>query len=346
MDSLVVCIRDGKLEKAAQNQDVIGNNYDGDFEIGMAQNDNSYTGTATDYQPVDGFKRTITGLLERMKYMGGGLFDKDDDINFIIKAKPDNELLAAHKDNLMRANYPADNRPWNLIFGEIDIHEESHKFYKSPYPMPIPMQDSVSLYGPWVLELYDEDEGRFGKFHQNYHEIHPSEQIWWVNKRGRNRTIYMIMAADNSGRYNGRKDYTEYGNTKLVNLWQNSPFEAVFALPLKMNMKTESIVFEITEVAQKNVKRPSELPKNHFLVYKKDTLAQVILPNNSPCSISFENIGYDPHSYWSDTNTTVVNGFLVIRATIHSPNDYAGNLRLTVQEKRKAKMYKISTGLR
>ena len=40
------------------------------------------------------------------------------------------------------------------------------------------------LYGPWVQELYDDDENKIGvtKAHLDVHEIHPAEQFWRAEK--------------------------------------------------------------------------------------------------------------------------------------------------------------------
>jgi hypothetical protein len=334
IDVLETAKNDGKYRKAKQNQGVIGNDFYADFKIGMAQNDNPWqiSGTATDYQPIDGFKRTLTGKLLELRYNDG---IKDDDFNFIIEVDPKHELLVKHQNNIKRVNHGGINNtkyPWNVVYGEIDVFDDWHKYYKSPYSAPQELIDNVSLYGPWVLELYDSDE--IGKHHNNYHEIHPAEQVWWVKKRNNGDTFNFIMANDASGRFNGRGDYTAYKDTKVENLWVNTPLNGVFAIAFSFNPKVEKLNFRINTICQSGVKPTTTEPRLHYLTNQRDTLVSIEEVGEKMVAIDFENVGFLPRPLWEGDQTGVVSGFLLLKSTVYREE---GNLKLEVIETRTRK---------
>lgn len=331
IDVLETAKNDGKFRKAKQNQGVIGNDFYADFEIGMAQNDNPWqiSGTATDYQPIDGFKRTLTGKLLEFRYMDGV---KDDDLNFIIEVDPKHELLVKHQKNIKRVN----GRPWNVVFGEIDIFDNWHKYYKPPYSVPVAFIDNISLYGPWVLELYDRSENPIHplKKHGNFHEIHPAEQVWWVKKRNNGNTFNFIMANDASNRFDDRGDYTAYGNTKVENRWVNTPLNGVFAIAFSFNPKVEKLNFRINTICQSGVKPTTTEPRLHYLTNQRDTLVSIEEVGEKMVAIDFENVGFLPRPLWEGDQTGVVSGFLLLKSTVYREE---GNLKLEVIETRTRK---------
>ncbi|MFN8344455.1 MAG: transposase [Spirosomataceae bacterium] len=141
IDVMATAKNDGKYQKAKQNQGVIGNDFYTDFEIGMAQNDNPWqiSGTATDYQPIDGFKRTLTGkLLEHYIYDG----HKDHDFNFRIVVDPNHDLLVKHQNNIKRVNHGGMNngKPWNEVHGEIEILMIGTSIINLPTVCPAPVR--------------------------------------------------------------------------------------------------------------------------------------------------------------------------------------------------------------
>lgn len=143
-----------------------------------------------------------------------------------------------------------------------------------------------------------------------------------------------MMANDASKRFNNRGDYTAYGNTKVENLWVNTPLNGVFAIAFSFNPKVEKLNFRINTICQSGVKPTISEPRLHYLTHQRDTLISIEEVGEKMVTIDFENVGFLPRSLWENDQTGVISGFLLLKSTIYREE---GNLKLEVVETRPRK---------
>jgi hypothetical protein len=329
---------DGKYEKALNDQlGVIGNDYFGEQEIGMAIEQERRLNTR---YPIDGYKRTIKGKVV------GNYFrfyenpdDYDDDYHVEIEADFNDPLLIK---NRARLNAETNAKtPQNLILGEIDLHQ-SHKqnFLTYRDDMPAKSIDYACLYGPWIA-----DRGNYGfqSGHGTYFEIHPSEQIWWTEKRKTEIVYSLLSANDNSGHFNeADDDYDEEnGDRPLKNgAWVPKILNSVFAIPFSVQLHQGTKQFNLLQLSNRNAHKSTDV-KTQFLKYNGKTIISVInfSPQDDLIDIDFDNVGFETIlTHTSDNKNkidTVIKGFLLIKNKVGQAtekNDIAGHLLTLVTE--------------
>lgn len=78
------------------------------------------------------------------------------------------------------------------VLPEIDISDDVYINKLRKYTSNVPKQeiDFVGVFGPWV----------FDKGHMANVEIHPTEQVGWVNRIGNNEMYHLYTFLDNSNR--------------------------------------------------------------------------------------------------------------------------------------------------
>lgn len=326
-----VHFNDGWFETASKQEGVIGNNFNGAERIGFAIAENSY-GTSSDYYPVDGYKRCFCGGIKEYYFRDPGTFGKDDDLNILIQIDGNNSLINQHKNRLRDLLGQEYNKKLFEIEGEIDIADNFHRnFTKQADPdlyrtgiYSYLIGKKVCIYGAWVAEhdgVIDEDGiagtgvGE-GLRHGNNQEIHPADQFWYrVADTYTPKTHYFLTCAiDNSGRFNANGDY-ENGNPEK--LWSKSPSTNLFAIPFEINKNwKEKIVYRIGEKSNLNAVAPQVDGSRHYLIYNRDTLAEVKEEMNKELvSIDFKNVG----TFVLPAGDTVYRGFLVLQTTIKKP---------------------------
>lgn len=309
--------RDGKYEKAMEQLDIIGNNFYQDERIGMAHNENSY-GTSTDFHPIDGYKRTFCGTAHEYYFRNPGTFESDDDLNLFIKVSPTNQLLNIN-NNVLRQKLGSDfESKRNLVNGEIDVPNIFHRPYRNNGVTAGQgrLPDQVCLYGPWVAEVEGVITGELG--HGNYHEIHPTEQFWFLPRQNltTNSRCYTIsLAVDNSGRFSS---YSEYERGTPEQLWTRSPLDGIYAIAFTVKpARKERLKYTIDSFSSQYVQCLKSDGKKHFLVYNRDTLVEVTENAKSELvNVSFEKIGYQLTKNENNISDTSVTGFLVIKSRI------------------------------
>jgi len=346
-----VAENNGKYKKALEQQDVIGNDFFGDQEIGTVKNKNDDgSHTPTDFKPVDGHKRTFCGRIKEYYWSNGSI---DKDLGVYLDVPATNELLTEHQHFFNEYGNFENN--WNVIEAEINIQEQSRKYYKLPYRAPnteYPFNDRGCAYGPWVMEIKDNSEnlgaGNVSQ-HKNNNEIHPAEQIWWKSNSIENYIGHYVLGlfVDNSGRFDEVGDYVS--NIGVIPLypedfkpWNPGPLEGIFAIAFEIDLsRKERAFFTIgTEVA-KNAGLQSD-GKKHYLIFQTDTLAIVdesFYAQKDYVSIDFLEVGYDPIQF-ANGNRNVIRGFLAIKGRIDrsefsildNRTTRAGNLKVVVQK--------------
>ncbi|HQW95907.1 MAG TPA: hypothetical protein PLU58_08900, partial [Saprospiraceae bacterium] len=326
-----------RFATAFRQSDVIGNDFYAAQRIGTAYAYNHWY-EKSDYNPIDGYKRTFTGKGYMYEFYPG---EFDDDLTVYIESF---DPLITQYSSKINSYGELSEESINIIEGEVDVHDVVKKYYKSPYPIPTVSKirenrrfaDNISLYGAWVIE-----EGSLGK--KNNHEIHPLEQFWWRDD-GRIHSLnsvdyYLNLAVDNSGRFESRDDFDNDG--ELVKPWGESPLDGVFAIQFEVDrQKKETLVYTLNKIYSKNASAPINDPKIHHLIIDNDTLISVVENMSEDLiSIDFNNVGYVSSQ---QPSANKIKGFLVIKSKIigfpgtgpfHSGSDYAGSLRLHVNKK-------------
>lgn len=332
-------VNDGKYEKALNDQlGVIGNDYFGEQEIGMAIEQERRLNTR---YPIDGFKRTIKGKVVGNYFRIYNNSDRDDDYHVEIEAALNDPLLIKNK---VRLNAETNAKtPHNLILGEIDIHQ-SHKqnFLTYRDDMPAKFIDYACLYGPWIA-----DRGNYGvqSSHGTYFEIHPSEQIWWTEKRKTEIVYSLLSANDNSGHFDDAgSDYDEENGARPLKngAWVPKILNSVFAIPFCVQLNKGTKQFNLLQLSNRNT-HPSVDGKIQYLKYRGKTIVSVInfSPTNDLIDIEFDNVGFETiniqakNGKTASTTDTLIKGFLLIKNKVGQAidkSDIAGHLLTLVTE--------------
>ncbi|MEO7923241.1 MAG: hypothetical protein ABIR30_06140 [Chitinophagaceae bacterium] len=289
---------------------VIGNSYYAPEYIGMSKVDPA----VGQWNPIDGYKRTHTGVLES-HYIRRTDGHGDDDVNLYINPNDSDPNLVRYLQAHGAMNRLRD--PHFSINSEIDVPDAQKKYFYPYLPhIPIVSYDIINAYGPFVHDVVDNSvTDLFGDDH-NYIEIHPSEQIWWTNTLntglGISDEYNLLLMSDNSGRYtNGR--------------WQKTPLSGVFAIAFTVNPAKSRLRYNIEIANQYNVSQRSTDGKKHFFKYGGRNLIEV----NEPAGMDILDISFGQPFIQKNNNDksdrisdTLVKGFLLVKSQV----GLAGNL--------------------
>jgi len=285
-------LRPDDYNRAVEEQiGVIG----GDFY--NKQNVKSPLGRNGVWSPINGFKETMCG--ELLSYYKRTPFrvasedaeERDDDIHFLL-------VPSLGGTGLYNQSYINKNRSEREISPEIDIADDIYIGKMRKYTPNVPKQeiDYVAVYGPWVL-----DEG-----HNNL-EIHPTEQVWWANRKGTTDNYHIYSFLDASHRL-------------PLAEWTGIPFTTIVGVAIRGKLHGPVIKVQIEEIGKKNVSFASTDEKRHYLIYKRDTLAIVNENTTSDIlDIKFEKVGLDPFALLNNITDSVFTGFVVIQSKL-DPN--------------------------
>ena len=296
-----------QFEQASKQMDVLGSDFNGEQFIGMAAAERSDAKTFRQHTdtwfPIDGFKRTVCGKLNRYVIYDGSVFtDDDDDLNLDIVPSNDFKLLFAKATDIgnKRANENSafgdifKNRVFDHVQAEIDVIDAPYKdlFYPSKQYAPS-VNRSVCAYGPLVSD----------KGHSHKPEIHTAEQIWW--KSG--TSYFLSYMCDNSGRFDGLLDGNIPGAPDLKNTgddydtddgkhsfngpWAPKPIPGSYAIAFRIKVGQERAYFDVGKIAGKNYESVKNQPTNaHFLIYQNDTIALVKESDELDMNVTFEKV--------------------------------------------------------
>lgn len=211
-----------------------------------------------------------------------------------------------------------------VVLSEIDVQDFYQKYLKK-YSENVSNQeiDCTCSYGPWV---HDAANTTFGSYHDNY-EIHPAEQVWWVNQQNGNNMYHLYLFNDASNRFDDKDDYDRDDGT-FYGPWTPNPLDGTFALAFSVRLRAPTQVFTINKIIDKNVNVKID-GRTHYLVYKNDTLLRVDEPDGPDVmTVIFNKVGFDPYEMLK--GDSVIRGFVVITGSIGKQGDVSGNLMLKV----------------
>lgn len=183
------------------------------------------TGLGLNWYPLERFKQTVVGKVERYAFYNPGPSitnprgsGDEADWNIFMRPSPafafivDDALPNADMGKVHRSN-AGDNAV--LLEAEITPDES---FYNNPYfhqnGTSSLLERDIGLYGPWVA-----DEG-----HGFRPEIHPCEMLWWRDMNQGLSTHHLMIVQDDSNRFDRRDDYS--GN--IEHPWSESPRNGEF----------------------------------------------------------------------------------------------------------------------
>lgn len=322
-------IDDGKFNLAVKEQlGVIGNDYDGPQKIGTTPAEGPLNKNL--WFPIDGYKRTMIG--KHNQHFSMDLYDGDaldDDWNIRLITPMSNSYLQANKNKL--ENLSDRKYPINYINGEIDMKQVA-KWDLMKYGLNSPKAniDYIGMYGPWVYDV------GFRPGHGTFIEIHPMEQLWWVEKNLGFKTYHLYAFNDNSGRFKERSDF-DTDNATLDITWQTNPMNHAFYVPFEIVKGRNEMEYTISCFSKNNLTGNYSDGTEHFLIYNNKKLLSVTEPTGDILKIDFINVGFDQAAINAGVRDTVIKGFIKIESSIgRSDGDYAGHFFLNMVEKEKS----------
>lgn len=220
--------------------------------------------------------------------------------------KPERSTEVQMKD-LVDSDHDPCTDPFIVVESEVDASESAKQIIAAALRQRVGKQ--VAIYGPWIYDIG----------HCDHPEIHPAEQIWWMdNGPASSRVYHLNVFADASKRFWWR---SQMDNGTKLHPWGAPPLTGTFAIAFEVPVNTIRATgggqrFEVANVDSLNVAVNPDGDREYDLVYAGQTLV-AFLPHNDAFKVSFENVGLKP-----GTND-VVRGFLVIETTVGSVEQVA-----------------------
>tara|TARA_R110000868_G_scaffold9349_10_gene46825 strand:+ start:3246 stop:4583 length:1338 start_codon:yes stop_codon:yes gene_type:complete len=172
----------------------------------------------------------------------------------------------------------------------------------------------LCFYGPWIREW----------FHHHRPEIHPSEMIWWRERKG----YYMMLIQDDSNRFDDSGDFDLDGSPSNWKPWAEPPLTAQFkiafeanpiesGLPQKMDIRETYNRFVVTK-DDPNAFADSDNGASHTLVVNNKRLLVVNeeQENDEDLGVKFVDI--------TERADGTIQGYLQITTKVGGP-DLAGD---------------------
>jgi hypothetical protein len=237
------------------------------------------------------------------------------DFMYLIKDShaPERSTALAMKD-LVDSDHDPCTDPFIVVEAEVDAGNVAKQTLASMLAQRIGKQ--VAMFGPWIYDIG----------HCDHPEIHPAEQIWWVENAPDRQLYHLNVFADSSERFWWRSQMDD--GTKL-HPWGAPPITGVYAIAFEVPIDTIAVTqattkrFEVTNVDHWNVTDVPDSDKVYNLVYGSRTLVSFV-PHNNAFKVSYEHVGLKP-----GTNN-VVRGFLVIETTVGIVKQIATRVILTI----------------
>lgn len=235
------------------------------------------------HKPIDGYKRTHTGMLFRVERAEPTKLDKDDDLCTYIQPVPG----STHYENYLKKN----GTESTVVEGEIDLPDDG---YEAARRILYPKLGHTSLFGAWVHEKHDYKTPGF-KPH-DYLEVHPCENAWMATLEQNRLSYHIGVFSDKSGRFNK---------------WRGDPVTSVNAVAFEYTAGEPVRSFVVME--REGIKYKA-YPGNFSAHHLKDgntTLLTVEAPDKRFVDISFRKV-----SKKTVNGKTVYTGFILLRAEV------------------------------
>jgi hypothetical protein len=311
---------------------IIGNDYRGIEEIGSAAFQREFTGSIAgkvldffgasninfwypqkqprDHRSITYFKRTLAGKLNKLNLVEIADILPDHDVNMFVEPSTNYQYLVkdAHAPELTKITEigllkDGDARECPKEFthleGEIDTKGEAKaKLLEMLEPR---LNNSLCMYGIW----------QYDKGHCCQPEIHPAEQVWWVENSDKVKKYYLNVFCDASKRFWWRDQMDD--GTKLKP-WGAPPIKGMFAIAFEVTINNESLLnsikkYEVTNVDHYNVIEYPNADQSYELIYQGKAIVSFI-PHNNAFKVTYEKVGLAPGS------TNKIRGFLVIETSV------------------------------
>lgn len=275
--------------------------------IGLIAAYHNYRGFGDAYwQPVNGKKMILSGILEAFFIHDDGFYEDEYDWNLriipnldflhLIYNLPPYKYLQASDEFIDENDHLVQHKVCNLdgnavpcMYAEVTPDQS---FYDNPFfpnryiiengnitqfiqPDAAMLFHQICVYGAWVR---DSD-------HQWWPEIHPIEAIWWKKTSEYADTIYIINIQDDSNRFDNKSDYTD----RNVAAWTQTPQTTEIKIPFLYNGKyKDHLKLSIEELYANNVvtgevngMNDSDDGKNHILKLDRSIYGNSIGINDS-----------------------------------------------------------------
>jgi hypothetical protein len=308
---------------------VIGNDFRGREEIGSAafqrESNNTFIPDNLNFwypqkQPGDlgtivYFKRTLVGKIERahVAEISGTFQDHDVNIDITPNEKYRHLIDDAHPreyTDLMSLQWNLsghtsgqpdcdDNESiaeFNFIEAEIQPNGDIHQVTGQRLVDLILARshDDIGVYGPWI----------FDKGHCCHPEIHPAEQIWWIEDIGTEKQYACCVFCDASKRFWWRDQMDD--GTKLKP-WGAPPIKGLFAIAFEAKLGRPAVKFEVFTLENHNVSTIPGSDQVYNLIYQNNKLVTFI-PHCEAFKVSYERVHF--------VDEYTVRGFLVIETSV------------------------------
>jgi hypothetical protein len=161
----------------------------------------------------------------------------------------------------------------------------------------------MCVYGTWIY-----DRG-----HCCHPEIHPAEQLWWMEPQANGKKYNLNVVCDASGRFWWRKQMDDGSKLKP---WGAPPVKGLFAIAFEYTIpQVESALgystrqFEADYIQHYNLIEYPDANQTYTLVYQNRNIVTFI-PHNAAFKVSFEQVGTVPEA------PNKIRGFLVIETSV------------------------------
>jgi hypothetical protein len=257
----------------------------------MGPNIAKRTGLGLNWYPLDIYKQTLCGALDRFGFYDGAGAEADWN-NFIIPGMGFEYILEDARSLVDEVNDPSSSPIQDCAGGENNCVEgevtPDEHFYENPwFTRTVTLTENfpgirielssvregrpLCTYGPWVWE----------EAHGNRPEIHPSEMYWWSEETGaasESRHILMTLQDDSN-----RFDNTDNYNGNIVRPWSKFPRINEFKVAFILNPQNEFLEVSVSNLAARHIVtrehsdagRDSDDGNVHALVYNTRTVLRV-----------------------------------------------------------------------
>lgn len=313
---------------------IIGNDWDGDDEIGTAPFErkmdlgiahpqflNFWYPNIRTQDNNRAWKRTMIGhMKEEAEHYENDFVFPDHDIDFYVIPDKDYEYLIKENpapnasfyvkvDAYRHLERPSCPSVHDHVEAEIDLKDENEKQFVNFFNDQMKTIKSAGFYGTW---MYD-------RGHCDHPEIHPAEQIWWSMRTDNVSTYRCNLICDYSDRYNTTDQMDDEGGKYTIkNAWAAPPIKGVFAISFSLNPGKDKIVYRIFQHDSYNLNANKTVAfdnnKVHHFILNGKAVITVVEPEKECLKVSFEQIAYD--------NAGNLTGFVVLTSAVGEASKY------------------------
>jgi hypothetical protein len=249
------------------------------------------------------YKRTLSGILNNAHFADEPCLYLDEDLNLDIIPNKGYEYLISEAHPVTKTGKSIlgreDCNPFTSVEAEITLEPAIKETFLNNY-LKSRINQNICVYGSWIY-----DDG-----HCDQPEIHPAEQIWWMNQQGNVKKYNLNVICDASGRFMWKRQMDDGIKLKP---WGAPPVKGLFAIafeytfPLARFSTTKK--FEADYIDHYNLIEYPNAEQIYNLVYQDKTIVSFI-PHNSAFKVSFEHVGAVSGSL------NKIRGFVVIETSV------------------------------